>query len=164
MAGYDGTAGVYVFNGTTISGPTIVTTGPYASAWAARFNPAGNLLAIGTDEGYRPLLEHPAGVDDADRQPIDVAVSTVTGSRSRRRERTWPLAFDFETDILNVSTRALVSRAQRRCRDYVDSRFAFSASGGALIWARTAAAASSSAPTDGRRHDMFRAPLTTGCL
>ena len=52
VGGYEGTAGVYVFNGTTISGPTIVTTGPYAAAWAARFNPAGNLLAIGTDEGY----------------------------------------------------------------------------------------------------------------
>ena len=40
------------------------------------------------------------------------------------------VAFDFETDIFNVSTRAFVSRAS--AVDYVDS-VSFSASGGAVI-------------------------------
>jgi len=74
VGGYEGTAGVYVFNGTTVSGPTIVSTGPYAAAWAARFNPAGTLLAIGTDEGYVHFWNIPLASTTQTGTPIDVGV------------------------------------------------------------------------------------------
>ena len=130
VGGYEGTAGVYVFNGTTIAGPTIVTTGPYEKAWAARFNPAGNLLAIGTDEGYVHFWSVPLASTTQAGNPIDVGVSTVTGLSFSPQGTYVAVAFDFETDIFNVSTRAFVSRAS--AVDYVDS-VSFSASGGAVI-------------------------------
>ena len=74
LAAIDGTAGVYVFDGTTISAPTIVSTGPSAAAWAARFNPAGNLLAIGTDEGFVHFWNIPLTSTTPTGNPIDVGL------------------------------------------------------------------------------------------
>src|SRR5205814_111665 len=56
VGGFDGTFGVYTFNGTTFSTTStlvpIPSTAAYPPAtWAIRFSPTGNLLGVGTDEG-----------------------------------------------------------------------------------------------------------------
>jgi WD40 repeat protein len=130
VGGYDGTAGVYVLNGTTIAGPTIVNTGPSEAAWAARFNPAGNLLAIGTDGGIIRFWNIPLSVTTPTGNPINVGLSTIEELSFSPQGTHLAVAFGMETDLFNVSTRAFVSRASGV--DYVDS-VSFSASGGAVI-------------------------------
>jgi WD40 repeat protein len=108
----------------------IVNSGVYAAAWAARFNAAGNLLAIGTDEGLVRFWNIPLTSTTPTGATIDVGLSTVSGLSFSPQGTHVAVAFDRETDIFNVSTRAFVSRASAVAN--VDS-VSFSASGGALI-------------------------------
>jgi WD40 repeat protein len=130
VGGYDGTAGVYVFNGTTISAPTIVSTGPQEAAWAVRFNPAGNLLAIGTDEGYIRFWNVPLTSTAPVGSAIDVGLNTVYQVSFSPQGTHIAVALAMETDIFDVSARAFVSYAA--AADYIDS-VSFSASGAAVI-------------------------------
>ena len=110
VGGYDGTAGVYVFNGTTIPGRRsdhrTVRKG-VGGPLHSRGQPAGDR----DGRGVRPLLERPAGVDDADRESdrrgrldghgaVVLAAGNVRGRCVRLRD-----------GHLQLSTRAFVSRA-----------------------------------------------------
>jgi len=131
IGGYEGTSGVYVFDGTTITGPTIVSMGTYVAAWSARFNPAGNLLAIGTDDGYVRFWNIPLTSTTQAGSPIDVGgVVTVVGIAFSPQGTHIAAAYDLAADIYNVSTRAFVSATITA--DAAES-ITFSASGSALI-------------------------------
>jgi WD40 domain-containing protein len=135
VGGFNGNVGVYTFNGTTFTAPTILTTGPYAAAWAAAFSPSGNLLAVGTDEGVVRFWNIPIGSASPSGNPINVTSgSTVTGLSFSPQGNHIAVGFDFEADIWNVTTRAFVSRASTV--GLVES-LAFSASGGVLITGQT---------------------------
>ncbi|HXU03107.1 MAG TPA: WD40 repeat domain-containing protein, partial [Polyangia bacterium] len=132
VGGYLGDAGVYTFNGTTLAGPTLITTATGAATWALQFNPSGNLLAVGTDDGVVRFWNIPLTLTTPTGNPITVTPgSTVVGLSFSPLGSHLAVGFDYEADIFNVTTRAFVSRTTAAV-DYVDS-VRFSASGGALI-------------------------------
>jgi WD40 repeat protein len=131
VGGYNGNTAVYTFNGTTISAPTVVNTGPAAAAWAVRFNPAGDLLAVGTDEGIVRFWSIPLVSAVPTGSSITAkALSLVSALAFSPQGTHIAIGFDQETDIFNVATRAFVARAS--ASDIVDA-VTFSASGAALI-------------------------------
>ena len=134
VGGYDTTAGVYTFNGTTFTGPTMLTTGPYASTWGARFSPSGNLLALGTDEGIVRFWSIPLTSTTPTGSAItNVSGGTITSLVFSPQGTHLAMGYDFQADIWNVSTRALVSRTPSAAVVTYADALAFSASGGALI-------------------------------
>jgi WD40 repeat protein len=134
VGGYEGTAGVYTFNGTTFSAPTILTTAPSAKTWGARFSPSGNLLALGTSEGIVRFWNIPLTSTTPTGSPIaNASGATITSIVFSPQGTYAAIAYGFQADIWNVSTRALVSSTPSAAVvTYADS-LAFSASGGALI-------------------------------
>jgi len=137
VAGYEGNIGVYSWNGTALSGPTVKATVASAHGSSVRFSRNGTMLAEGTSDGSVRLWSVPI-----------TAASTPTGTTITTPGAPLGLSFSpagdlisfgvqSEFDIWSVSSRALTARRTLTApagapAQYGDSS-AFSASGGALI-------------------------------
>jgi len=132
VGGFDGTFGVYTFNGTTFgTTSTIVPTATSAVAWAIRFSPTGNLLGVGTDEGIARFWNIPLTSNTPAGNPIsNVSGRPIFGLSFSPFGTYVAIGYDDQAEIWNVTTRTFVSAAT--ASTFVDS-MTFSASGAALI-------------------------------
>jgi WD40 repeat protein len=138
VSGYEGNAGVYTWNGTALSGPTVVTTAANAHGWGVRFSPNGQLLAVGASDGQVRFYGIPITSTTPSGQTINAgATNTVHGITFTPAGDLVGLAFGAQAEIWNVTTRTFVSRRTLTPPPGATATFAdsavFSASGGALI-------------------------------
>jgi hypothetical protein len=140
VAGYFGNVGVYTFNGTTFSAPSVLTTSGVAGALGIAFSPDGQLLAAGTDDGVVRFWSAPFTTNATSGAPINFGSTAYTpaGIAFAPGGTYMAITVGPEVDIWNATTRAFVSRHNTTAipggaaTPYAFS-VTFSASGGALI-------------------------------
>lgn len=138
VAGYAGNAGVYTWNGGTLTGPTVLTTAPMAHGWGVGFSRNGQLLAVGTSEGIVRFWNVPVTSTAPTGASISVgSTNTVAGIAFSPSSDFVALGFGMQAEIWNVTTRAFVARRTvtvppGATANPVDS-VTFSAGGGVLV-------------------------------
>jgi WD40 repeat protein len=140
VGGYFGNVGVFTFNGTTFSAPSVLTTSGVAGAWGIAFSPDGQLLAAGTDDGVVRFWSAPFTTNATSGAPIDFGTTLYTpfGIAFAPGGTYMAITFGPEVDIWNATTRAFVARHNTTAIPGVTgtpyaASVTFSASGGALI-------------------------------
>jgi len=138
VAGYAGNAGVYTWNGSTLAGPTVVTTAPMAHGWGIGFSPNGQLLAVGTSEGIVRFWNVPVTSTAPTGTAISVGSTNIVNSIAFSPGSDFvALGFGMQAEIWNVATRTFVSRRTLTVPPGATANQAdsvtFSASGGALV-------------------------------